>query len=212
MHVDRRHEDDIKVAALSTISASCETFVTLLCDVAHVGFGTYPYDASVSTFGEKLLVLLWRMQQCEKGIKYLGLRTSTHGGGTTLFGALPETAPTSVDEIRRQRREKRPDLAQQMLGHKMNVALPHERALWAKASSPRSPGLGPKAAQLSEKRRKKQQKQQQHRAGGGRAIVPGSGPRTTFGTSPRKSDYEERVKQRRERRLMAQTWDGSPKR
>ena len=193
--------DTVRRAGMAAISANCETFVALLCDVAHVGFGTYPYDASVSTFGEKFLVLLWRMQQCQAGIRYIGLRTNTlTGGETVLFGTLPDTAPTSVDEIRRKRREKRPDLALQILGHKMGEALPHERALWAKVSSPRSPGLGPKASKLR---------------GRGKKAPPIDARRpSTFGTSPRKSDYEERVKKRRQRQQMSLSteWDGRPKR
>jgi hypothetical protein len=192
----------LKHAACSAISASCETFAALLCDVAHVGFGTYPYDATVSTFGEKLLILLWRMQQSAAGIQYIGLRTSMlTGGNNVLFGCLPETAPTSVDELRRQRREKRPDLALQLLGRKMGNALPHERHLWAKASSPRSPGLGPKSSRRS--------KSNQHHGFA-------SSPRETgtFGTSPRQSDYGARVQQKRLRQQMSlqQAWDGKEKR
>ena len=183
----RLHLDAVRRAGLSAISANCETFVALLCDVAHVGFGTYPYDASVSTFGEKMLVLLWRMQQHKAGIQYIGLRTNTlTGGDTTLFGTLPETAPTSMDALRRIRREKRPDLALKFLGRKMDTALPHERSLWAKASSPRSPGL----MQGGQRNKKK--------------ILPLDARKpSTFGNSPRKGDYEERVRKRRVKQQMS---------
>jgi hypothetical protein len=189
--------DAIRRTGNAVISATCEIFASLICDVAHVGFGTYPYDASVSTFGEKLLVLLWRMQQCTAGVQYIGLRTSMlTGGETTLFGTLPNSAPTSVDEIRRIRREKRPDLALQLLGRKMDNALPHERQVWARASSPRAPGLGPKASRSASRKK--------------RISSPPNGP-STFGTSARKGDYEERVRQKRLMQQMATSqtdWDG----
>eukprot|EP00949_MAST-11_sp_MAST-11-sp1_P000873 g873.t1 len=114
---------------IRTAAMDCEMFVALLCCAAERALSKHPFNARVSTFGEKLLLFLWRIEQCRNGRAHLGLHREA-----SLMGALPEYSP-EIDESQRARRRRRPDFAINTIGQKMTNALPYERSRWASRSA-----------------------------------------------------------------------------
>ena len=54
----------------TSIALDCEHFVSFVFKLAHRALGKYPFNAEQSTFSEKVLLLLWRIEH-SKRVKWL---------------------------------------------------------------------------------------------------------------------------------------------
>ena len=80
----------------TSISLDCEHFVAFVFSLAHRALGKYPFNSEQSTFSEKVLLLLWRIEHSKKGKMALALKSTTK----TIFGPLPSTVPIGTRHLR----------------------------------------------------------------------------------------------------------------
>ena len=68
----------------------------LFLSLAHRALGKYPFNSEQSTFSEKVLLLLWRIEHSKRGKMALALKSTTK----TIFGPLPSTVPIGTRHLR----------------------------------------------------------------------------------------------------------------
>ena len=115
-----------------SIALDYERFVTFVFSLANRALGKYPFNSDQSSFSEKVLLLLWRIEHSKKGKRALALKSSTK----TILGHLPSTVPISTRQLRTNPSRMsfvndlgvRPGVWE-TLNKKLNTKT--ERALWA---------------------------------------------------------------------------------
>jgi hypothetical protein len=121
----------------NAVAIDCEHFVAFVCQMSQRALEKYPFDTKQSSCGEKLLMMLWRIEYSKKGKYALAMHSRN-----SIFGALPNSAPDGRERNITNNIEERESVTRtlgirpEMWG---KVRKNSERVMWASMAASRSP-------------------------------------------------------------------------